>query len=57
MSELRGPDNAQVLDELWRSWEARDEARHVLEAEIPTVRQRAREQLFETLDITARALA
>jgi len=49
--ELRELDNAQVMQALWDSWQAREATRKDLAERIPGVKQRALEQLLETLSI------
>jgi polysaccharide pyruvyl transferase WcaK-like protein len=54
MADLRGGDTASVLAQLWRSWGNRAQARRVLQETIPAVRELARNELFETLEVSAR---
>ena len=57
MADMRGATADAVAATVWRSWEERARAKSLLEEHVPAVRDRALEELFETLEVTAHAVA
>ena len=51
VADLRATSTDEALEILWRSWENRATHRRALEETVPAVRERALDQLRETLDV------